>query len=298
MTTQTGKITGRRWGSHTTYYLDGSKLPGPSTIAGIAPKDLSNWYAQQAAEYAIENWEQLGKLPLLERAKQIQNAPRGSVRKAAEAGTARHEAMEKLAHGETVPTVDPEVLADAEAAVQLIDRFDIHPLHSEIALANIGELYAGTADLIAYSDQLGGAVLLDHKFGKHVYDSHAIQLALYANATHQIEKTVTENVGPRGGKKAPTIGYTLTKAPEMRRDQAYIIHTRDGKSELHPVKIDGWVWQAALTCLDLYWEWETRTGWNFRSADSFEPAISDPMPLPDPTPTDTDDDTDDDNPPF
>ena len=288
-------ITARTWGGHNTFYLDGTKLPGPSTLAGIVPKDLTNWYATQAAEYAAEHWDQLTGMSLMDKVKQIQSAPRQAVSKAAADGTARHRVMEALTLGQKVETEDQTVVADAEAAVRLMDAFQIEPVFAEIGLANLEQHYAGTADLIASSPTLGGAVLLDHKFGKHLYASHAIQLSAYAHATHRIEETQTTQTGPRGGKKSVTV-WSLTEPPEMRLDVAYVMHTRDGVSELHPIKIDGWVWDTVLVCCDLYWEWETRTGWNFRDKDTADTPIGDPLQPPISTSVESADIPDD--PPF
>jgi hypothetical protein len=56
----------------------------------------------------------------------------------------------------------------------------------------------------------------------------------------------------------------------MRTDTAFIIHSHNGVAELVEVKIDGWVWECVQTCLDLYWEWETRCGWVFRSKPTYD----------------------------
>jgi hypothetical protein len=293
------EIAGRRWKNHWTYYLDGLKLPGPSTLARMVPSDLTNWYAEQAAELAVNNWERLSGLPLLARLKEIKGAANATRDKAAAAGTLRHQVMDRLVNGLPVDPNEPELVADpqavpdAEAAARLLDAFEIQPAHAEIPLANLEQLYAGTADLIAHSPALGGDVLLDHKFGKHVYPSHAIQLAAYAHSTHMIEVAKTEHTGPRGGKKPPTFEFALAPAPDVRQDVAYILHTHGGSAEMLPVKIDGWVWDAVLIACDTYWEWETRTGWNFREKDSFDSPIGPPLNPPGPDPADPADD-----PPF
>jgi hypothetical protein len=295
------EITGKTWRGHTVYSADGVRLPGPSGLAGYAPKNLTGWYAEQCAEYAVNHWDRLSGLPSFDRVKQIQGAPGLAVSRAAERGTVRHDLMERLAGGESVSAdgdwqdgklawVSGEArreevaaaILDAEAAVTLIDRFGIEPAWAEIALANLNPdfYYAGTADLIAYSARLGGHVLLDHKFGKHIYASHAIQLSAYAHATNRIDKTVVENFGPNGGKRPPTVTYTLGEPPQMRQDVAYIIHTRDGNSELIPVQVGGWVWETVAVCCDLHWEWEARTGWNQRGKPGFESPIGEPVSPP------------------
>jgi len=275
----TGTITARIRGGHATYYLDGTKLPGGSTLAGMMPKDLTNWYAQQAAEYAVNNWDTLGQLELLDRVKTIQGAAKAAVTKAAKRGTDCHTAMEDLANGRPTTTDDPTVLADAEAAVRLMDKWQIQPVATEIGLANLNgadqntsELYAGTADLVARSDLLGGQYLMDYKFGKNHYATHAIQLSAYAHATHSIVEI--PQYGPRGGTLKPS--YELAGPPQMNQHTAYIIHAHDGVAELLPVCIDGWVWEAVMTACYVYWEWESRTGWNYRNSDNFADPIGPP----------------------
>lgn len=267
--TGVGTITARRRGNHCTYYQDGEKLPGGSTLAGMVPKDLSAWYAQQCAEFAVTNWEQVGQLPLLERVKSIQGAAKRAVTQAADRGTECHLVMEDLLNGRPASSTDPSVVADATAAVRVIDTFQITPLHTEIGLYS-EEMYAGTADLVASSERLGGVFLMDHKFGKSTYPSHAIQLSAYAHATHRIDEV--EQFGPRGGRLKPR--YEVAPAPQMRLDAAYIIHAHDGKAELLAVKIDGWVHEAVGIALDLYWSWETRCGWGFKDSASAEDPIT------------------------
>jgi len=266
-------ITARTWGQHRTYYVDGLKVPGASTLAGMVPKDITGWYAQQCAEYATANWESLGQLGLLDRVKAIQGAAKQAVTAAANRGTACHAAMEALANGQPATTDDPSVLADAEAAVQLMDAWKIQPVATETGLANLVEMYAGTADLVAASEPLDGQFLMDYKFGKSSYPSHAIQLSAYAHADHAIVEIPQS--GPRGGKLKPL--YELGDAPAMDQSVAYVIHARDGVANLLPVQIDGWIWEAVQIAADMYWRWETRTGWNFRDSDSFTDPIGKAM---------------------
>jgi hypothetical protein len=259
---------------HHTYRLNGIKLPGPSSIAGLAPSGgLVVWAAQAAADYTITNWDSLSKLGLLERGNAIKGAPTVARDKAAADGKLRHKVMEQLAAGQAVETTDPSVLADAEAVVRLMNEWGIEPLHTEIGLVHPELLYGGTADLVATSERLGGVFLVDYKFGKGIYANHALQFSGYSHATHRVVET--EQFGPRGGKLKST--WSLEPAPEMSQTTAYAIHAHDGVAELIPVKIDGWVWDAAQVFLDVYWAWEVRTGYWFKDADTYDDPIGQPL---------------------
>lgn len=280
----TPTVTARRYRGHNTFYLDGVKMPGPSSLV---PKDMKDPAIREAATWIAANIDRLNDTHPDEREQFIKDNALEAWDYARDRGSAAHAVMEALLAGTAATSDDPTVVADATAAVQLMDAIQLTPTHSEIPLINLEWHYAGTADLIAKPgiDLLdkqgnlivaaGTPVIMDFKFGANTYPSHAVQASAYAHATNSIREV--ERLGPRGGRLKPV--WELDAMPEVSQAWAFLIHAHDGIAELIPVKIDGWVWDAALIHLDAYWEWEIRTGWNHRTKDTFDNPLGDPLPV-------------------
>ena len=58
------------------YRLDGVECPGVTTIIGkgVPAPALINWAAEQSAAYAVDHWDELSTLGVVERAKRIEKA--------------------------------------------------------------------------------------------------------------------------------------------------------------------------------------------------------------------------------
>lgn len=171
------------------------KIPGVTTLLsnGIPKSGLTNWAAEQAAQYAITNWAELGELPLLKRAKEIQYAWKGERDRAANRGRKIHQLAEQLIAGEKVDIPDG-LEGHVESCVKFLDEFDVVEVISEATCVNRTHGYAGTLDLVC--DMLGKRWLLDWKTGRNVYAESTLQLAAYAHAEHyldgRVEKPMTE----------------------------------------------------------------------------------------------------------
>src|ERR1044072_2106602 len=78
------RLSSRRYGkSGHAYYIDDVKVDGVTTILNALPKSLTQWAADQAAEEALNNWEELSLLPLTKRMDRIRYAHRETKNKAA-----------------------------------------------------------------------------------------------------------------------------------------------------------------------------------------------------------------------
>lgn len=176
----TTRLVRRNYGRGHGYKLDGDKIMGVTTALDVLDKPaLRNWFANEAAKRAVNEWDRLSELPLTERLEYIKSGPRDVVHAAALRGTEIHTLGEKLAHGEDVD-VPPEHVGPVEAYARFLDLWDIEPIATETPLCHTEHRYAGTADLWAKIGRRGGAVaLLDVKTGKGVYDETALQLAAY-----------------------------------------------------------------------------------------------------------------------
>jgi len=197
----------RNYGKNHAYYDDPGNgqdpvhIPGVTTILGTAlPPNLKNWAAEQSASYAVEHWEELATLPLLERGRRIQWAHRSTSSSAAAKGTEIHTYAEQLAHGETVDIPD-ELAGYVEACAHFLEDFDVQPVLSEKALINRTVGYAGTLDLVADVTVEKGArllpagthrVIIDWKTGKGVYATAALQLSAYAHAERYLATSGVE----------------------------------------------------------------------------------------------------------
>jgi len=166
------------------YYLDGVKLDGVTTIIGNGlPKPaLVKWAAKSAAELAVNEWDALAELPVSERLNRIAKGPDIARDTAAVRGTRVHALAEPLARGEEVGI--PEDLAGhVDACVKFLNDFEPVTIYAERPVYHEQYLYAGTFDLLA---EIGGKVwLLDWKTNKSgPFGDTAFQLAAYRYATH------------------------------------------------------------------------------------------------------------------
>lgn len=174
------RLVRRNYGRGHGYQLDGEKIVGVTTAIGVLDKPaLRNWYAEEAAKRAVNEWERLTELPITERLDYIKRGARDKTTAAALRGTQIHTLGQSLAHGEDVD-VPPEHVGPVEAYARFLDKWDIQPLASETPLANLTHKYGGTADLwgtIGKRDN--AAALIDIKTGKGIYSETGLQLAGY-----------------------------------------------------------------------------------------------------------------------
>jgi hypothetical protein len=160
------------------YTLDGAKVPGVTAILGALPKQLKQWAADCAANYAVEHWAELTEQPLTKRLDAMRYAHRDVVGAAALRGTTVHRYGEDLVHGR--PVEDPEYLGPAQAYARFLDRWQIEPIATETPIASTVHRYGGRPDLWATIGVRDGATaLVDLKTGKNVYEDVVLQLAGY-----------------------------------------------------------------------------------------------------------------------
>lgn len=164
------------------YLLDGEKIPGVTTILNALPKQLKQWAADCAANYAVEKWDELAEQSLTRRLDAIRYAHRDVVGEAALRGQEIHGYGEKLAKGETVDIPD-EYRGPAQAYARWLDRWEVEPVATEAAIVNLTHRYGGRGDLWATVGKRDGALCyLDIKTGKNVYESTVLQIAAYDGA--------------------------------------------------------------------------------------------------------------------
>lgn len=164
------------------YRIDGNEVPSVTTILNALPKNLSQWAADAAANTAVERWDELGQLPLTKRLDVIRYAHRDVVNAAALRGTEIHDYGDKLVRGETVE-IPQEYLGAAQAWARHIDLWQIEPIATEAAVANLTHGFAGRGDLWGTVGARDGArAYIDLKTGKNLYESVVLQCAGYDGA--------------------------------------------------------------------------------------------------------------------
>lgn len=231
-TPQTGpRLKRRNYGRGHGYLIDGEKVTGVTTAIGVLDKPaLRDWYARQAAERAVNEWDDLAKLPPMERYERIRYGARDRVRDAALRGTEIHALGHKLAEGGEVD-VPAEHRVTVEAYARWLDKWDVHPIAAETPLCSFTHQYGGTADLWATIGKLDDApALLDVKTGSGVYDETALQLAAYRHSeviqvggeeipTPEVAHVFVAHVKPDDVRMVPVLA-----GPDEFRSFLYVLH--------------------------------------------------------------------------
>jgi hypothetical protein len=185
MTAMTPAGTYRRnHGRGHSYYIDGVKVDGVTTILdrGMPKTALYNWAGREAAKLAVDNWEELSHLPVMERYERIAEAPNKTKTTAGVRGTRVHHLAERLVHGESIEVPEAE-RGHVEACVKFIDSYNVQPMLTEFPVFSRKHKYAGSPDLAAWTSEHDLPVLIDWKTNRRgPYGESALQLAAYAGA--------------------------------------------------------------------------------------------------------------------
>lgn len=208
------------------FYIDPDdaaiKYPGVTTIVGMLPKDFLRYWGQKlVAEAAIDELGTIVQMALRDPSAAIDHlkkAPDRNTRKAADIGTAAHDYFERMAKGETVGRVAPEL----EPFIRHFDDFlnTVQPEYHfmEETVWSDEHRYAGSFDALATID--GQKVMLDNKTTRSgVHEEVGIQLAAYRFAPHIIR--------PDG-----------SRTPMPKTTGGAVVHVRPEGWALVPVKAD------------------------------------------------------------
>jgi len=187
----------RNHGRGHSYYIDGAKVPGVTTIlgAGYPKAALVNWAAETTAGYAVDHWDELAELPPSQRLKRLERA-RWDVQKAAALrGTIVHDYADRLAAGEEVTPPD-EYVGHVDAYLDFVRDWEPDELYVEAPVFSRRYSYAGTPDLIArLADRR--VWLLDWKTAaKGVFLDNVLQLAALRFAEYVLDGDVEVPIPP------------------------------------------------------------------------------------------------------
>jgi len=135
------------------YKLDGSWVPGVTTIIGVLDKPaLPKWAAGMVATFVADNPSLVdlmnelgGREPVIQFLKAMPWQRRDE---AGARGTTFHDFAERIVNGEEVE-VPPEQVGMVESALAFMEDWDVHPVLVEEACASREHKWAGKLDLVA-----------------------------------------------------------------------------------------------------------------------------------------------------
>lgn len=184
---------------------DGKPLSSPSvtTVLKEAPKDLSQYAANNTLRWAIENKDLfLNRLPDdLQRMGQYRWKDVTNER--AEIGTGIHETIEAEHRGTwNFPVLGPEQRQIMDQWERFKEKYEVTPLRSEFTVWNFTHDYAGTTDGLWWiTDRKTGErrlYLSDIKTSKKIWETHWMQLGALING-----EVIMEEVDDRWVEVAP-----------------------------------------------------------------------------------------------
>jgi hypothetical protein len=170
-----------RWWS---YELDGQRLPSVTKLIGdgVPKPNLVDWAARAAAEFAVDNIDQISTLERAAAIDMIKTAHRRTTSAAAAKGTDIHRLAQALAAGEPVDV--PEAIAGyVDAYLAFVGDWQPDVVAVEAAVVNKRWCYAGTFDLLAMLAHNQLPDLIDVKTGgSGVWPETCLQLSAYRHA--------------------------------------------------------------------------------------------------------------------
>lgn len=200
----------------------GAKVPGVTSVVGMLPKEfLQYWQAKMVATAAVEELGTVVQMTLRDPQAAIDHlkgAARRNTAEAARIGTNAHDLFERLARGEDVGRVHPELEPFARHFREFLDTVQPEYLFMEETVWSDTHRYAGSFD--AWAKVNGETVILDYKTTRSgIHAEVGLQLAAYRYADHILR--------PDG-----------TRTPIPKTDGAAVLHVRPEGWNLTPVKAD------------------------------------------------------------
>lgn len=136
------------------WYIDldnnGERVPGVTTLTdqGMPKPALYNWNADATANYTLDRWDELAKLPPSERLTRMRKGRWEMTNRAKARGTAVHKLAERLLNGETVPVTDDD-RGYVEACARFLDDLAVRKIYSEVVVYSETNRHCGQLDLMA-----------------------------------------------------------------------------------------------------------------------------------------------------
>lgn len=207
------------------------KVPGVTSVLNMLPKPfLKNWAAKMVAEAAVENIGEVVTISARDKAAAIdflKRAPERFTRGAADIGTDVHDLFDRIAKGETLGRVHPDLKPYVDHFNEFIEEFSPEFIFTEETVWSDAHLYAGSFD--AYMIVAGERIWADWKTTRSgVHAEVGLQLAAYRHADYILRSD---------GSRVPM--------PEA--DGGAVLHVRPEGWSLVPVRCDEEVFEDFLT---------------------------------------------------
>jgi hypothetical protein len=213
-------ITRRNYGKGHSYYVDGQKFDGVTTLIkdGVPKPALVYWSARTVAEYVADNLDQVAAMAGMGRGSivaALKEVPWTARDTAAAKGTEVHALAEKIVHGDEVEVPD-HLAGYVDSAVRFLDEWNIVPLEVEATVAHRRWRYAGTADLFAVGVRPGTnepiRAVWDYKTAASgIWPETALQLAAYQHAEVYVDSEGLE-------QDMASLGLTCSYGVWLRAD--------------------------------------------------------------------------------
>lgn len=236
----------RRGGSRLYVHPESAeKVPGVTSILNMLPKGfLKFWASKSAAQYAVDNLGAVVSLAMNDPSAAvdlIKRAPDRDTAQAAEAGTDVHDLFERMARGETLGRVHPQLQPYVEIFRGFEQQFKPEFLFLEETIWSETHGYAGSFDWLArVTDPATGeqmTALGDWKTTRSgVHEEVALQITAYAKADYIIR--------PDGGK-----------VPIPQIDGGLVVHARPEGGQVVPARIGDDLFDVFLA-LRQVWEYD------------------------------------------
>lgn len=242
---------GSRW------YVDpvtAIKYPGVTSVVAMLPKPFLVWWAARTtAEAAVSNLPAVASIAERDEAGAVdylRNAHSRYTKLRARVGSEAHDLFERMARGEAIGRVHPDLEPYREGFAEFLDVVRPALVRAEDIAWSDSHEYAGSFDAIlrvrlgedGKPDHVSGewhTLIVDWKTSKSTYPDVALQMSAYAHAD--------KIVAPDG-----------TSEPMPEFDGAAVLHITPDGWAFKPVRIDREVFDTFLTLRRVFtWDRET-----------------------------------------
>jgi hypothetical protein len=214
------------------------KMPGVTSIIGMLPKEfLGYWRANEAAKCAVRNVGALVTLAMNDEAGAIdfvKGAAGRYTKERAQIGSDAHDVFERMARGENVRRVHPDIEPYRAHFAEFLDKVQPEFIRMEDIAWSDTHAYAGSFDALCRIE--GEVVMLDYKTSKATYPDVSLQLSAYSYADKIVD--------PDGNEfPMPTI------------DAGAVLHVTQDQWALKPVEVSEDVFSVFLALRQVF-DWE------------------------------------------
>lgn len=213
------------------------KVPGVTSILNMYAKPfLQFWSAKVVAEFAVDNLPSVTGLAINgEREAAVdllKNAPRRTTGKAADTGTAAHEAFERMAKGQGPGRITPDIQPFVDHFQRFLDDQQPEITFQEETIWSDEHRYAGSFDAFGSLD--GRRFFIDWKTTRSgIHEEVGLQLAAYRFSDHIIRQD---------GSRVPT----------PAADGGLVVHVRPEGLKVVEVKADEEMFERFLDLRRLF----------------------------------------------